>query len=182
MYSHGTNAKRSTLATAAMLAVAVLLSACDRDTSDLDRYMEDVKARPATEIEPIPRVQTFERVTYAPQGRRDPFTPDQRSAGLMGLIEETTEPPPGHDRAREPLEDFPLDSLRMVGTLELGGTRWALIRATDGVVHRVREGNHMGSNYGRVVDITESRIQLQEQVPDGTGGWMERSASMSLAE
>ena len=156
---------------------------CGRDTSDLDQYIEEVHQRPASEIEPIPQMRTFERVTYEPAGRRDPFTPDRRSAGLAGITQEvTTEPPPDHDRPSEPLEEFPLDGLRMVGTLELGGERWGLIRDSEGIVHRVRAGNHMGSNYGRIAEITETSIKLIEQVPDGTGGWRERQASMALAE
>jgi type IV pilus assembly protein PilP len=169
--------------TALALAAGVVLVGCGRDTSDLEQYIEEVHARPASEIEPIPQMRTFDRVTYEPAGRRDPFTPDRRSAGLAGIAEEvTTEPPPDHDRAREPLEEFPLDGLRMVGTLELAGERWALVRDSEAIVHRVRAGNHMGRNYGRIVEIKENRIELIEQVPDGTGGWRERRASMALSD
>lgn len=181
--SSTTHTIRGMRATALAIAAGMVLSGCGRDTSDLEQYIEEVHARPASEIEPIPQMRTFDRVTYEPAGRRDPFTPDRRSAGLTGAAQQApTEPPPDHDRPSEPLEDYPLDGLRMVGTLDMAGERWGLIRDPEGVVHRVRVGNHMGTNYGRIVEINESGIELIEQVPDGSGGWQERSESMTLTE
>ncbi len=89
---------------------------------------------------------------------------------------------PDVNRPREALEEYPLDSLRMVGTLEQGGQMWALVRAEDGTIHRVQPGNYVGQNYGRITRITESKIELVEIVPDGLGGWMERPATLALSE
>jgi len=89
---------------------------------------------------------------------------------------------PDLNRPREPLEEYPLDSLRMVGILELKGTRWALIKTPDETIHRVRVGNYMGQNHGRITRITETQVDLIEIVPDGLGGWMERKAQVALVE
>lgn len=156
----------------------LLLGACSRDMDDLERWVEQVKARPAGEIEPLPEVEPYETFEYSAHDLRSPFTP-----GRAEQPEQSGEGPrPDPDRPREPLEGFSLDSLDMVGTFELGGERWGLVRDPDGLIHRVQPGNYMGRNYGRIVEVSESRIRLVELVPDGSGGWMERDASMTLEE
>ncbi len=163
---------------AAIGIIALLLSACARDMDDLERWVEQVKARPAGEIEPLPEVEPYETFEYSAHDLRSPFTP-----GRVEQPESTGEGPrPDPDRPREPLEGFSLDSLDMVGTFELGGEKWGLIRDPDGLIHRVQPGNYMGRNYGHIIEVTESRIRLVELVPDGSGGWMERDASLTLEE
>jgi len=89
---------------------------------------------------------------------------------------------PDADRPREFLENFPLDTLRMVGTLELEGVNFALIRDNDNVIHRVSEGNYMGGNHGRVVRVRGDRVELTELVEDPRGGWTERRAQVVMAD
>ncbi|MEM1176228.1 MAG: pilus assembly protein PilP, partial [Pseudomonadota bacterium] len=85
-------------------------------------------------------------------------------------------------RIREYLEGFPLDSLAMVGTLDISGTYYGLVQTSDGLIHRVIPGNYMGQNYGRITDITESEIALVEVISDGIGGYIERDAAVSLTD
>ncbi len=89
---------------------------------------------------------------------------------------------PDRNRNREELEAHPLDSLRMVGTIEKDGGTWAIISASDGTIHRVQEGNYMGQNHGQILSIDEFSVVLREIVPDGLGGWREREASLVLPE
>jgi len=147
---------------------------------DLEKDIEEIKSRESGYIEPIPQVQRYERYVYKPAGRRSPFRApiDERSNQLGS--KKPTEPPPDRSRNREPLEQFPLDSLRMVGTLRSNGTRWALVRDGEGTLHRVRKGNYIGQNYGEIVAITDAAIKIEEKVPDGFGGWEERSAELPL--
>jgi type IV pilus assembly protein PilP len=91
-------------------------------------------------------------------------------------------PRPDPDRRREYLERFPLDALDMVGTIELEDRMFGLIEDVDGTIHRVREGNYLGQNHGRILRVTPVAIELMELVPDGTDGWMEREARIALAE
>ena len=70
----------------------------------------------------------------------------------------------------------------MVGTLERDGSSWALVRMSDSTIHRVKPGNFAGENHGKIVNITESEIELTEIVEDGLGGWMERQAALALSE
>lgn len=111
---------------------------------------------------------------------------DQRSPFQVRLPESRTLPEgdvdlaPDTSRPREPLEAYDLGQLDLVGTLTVGGAPSALVRAPDGNVHRLRVGDHMGSDFGRIVDITAASVQLVEIVPTGRGGWIERSTQLAL--
>lgn len=160
------------------LLLAGALSACSSGMEDLEQRVADVKGRKSQQIEPIPQIKQFEAFAYVPADRRDPFQqsqPDPGEAVAAG-------PRPDLNRSREPLEDYPLDALRMQGVIETPKVIYALVKAPDGVIHRVAVGNHMGQNYGQIKAISESEIGLAEIVPDGFGGWISRPATLALAE
>lgn len=171
----------STYSRVLMLLTAGLLTACGGDMDDLDRYINEIKARPGGRIDPLPEIKPYEVFTYAAdaEGMRSPFVPDAPQAVAGGSINDTR---PDPDRSREYLESFPLDSLRMVGTLELSGTNFGLVQTSDGLIHRVVPGNYIGQNDGRIVRVTESEIELVEIISDGIGGYLEREAAISLAD
>ena len=161
-----------------LVAAAVALVACSSGMEDLEQRVGEVKSRKSQQIEPIPQIKQFESFAYEPAGRRDPFQqvqPDPDSSVASG-------PRPDLDRSREPLEDFPLDALRMQGIIETNRAVFALVKAPDGVIHRVSVGNHMGQNYGEIKAIAEAEIKLAEIIPDGFGGWVSRPATLALAE
>ena len=107
---------------------------------------------------------------------RSPFQPGGAGGpGSAGLR-------PDSKRNREFLEQFSLDTLKMVGTLKLSGQMFGLVQTKDGLVHRVVSGNYMGQADGKIADITPSKISVVEIVPDGLGGYMERRASLGLNE
>lgn len=158
--------------------VAIGLSACTRGKGDLEAWIAEVKARPAPPLEGIPVMQEFETFEYAAQALRDPFSPPLAERDGAG-----DGPRPDPDRRREELEAFPLDSLKMSGTLGPAGSQVrALVMSPDKVVHRVRVGNYLGQNEGRIVAIREDQIELVELVTDGAGGWLERQASIALED
>lgn len=162
------------------LLAAGLLGGCTRDTSDLERYIAEVKARPSSPIEPIPEVRPFETYTYPDEPMRDPFarldfSPQVPAGQYRG-------PRPDASRPRELLEEYPLDTLRMMGILQRQDELWALIRDPSGTIHRVQTGNYMGQNHGRIVAISESEVLLQELIADGAGGWIERKAALAAKE
>ena len=148
---------------------------------DLRRYVEEIKSLPHGEIEPIPEIQTFPSFSYSAQDLRDPFEPVATTEPRQTVAEEGGVRP-DFDRVREELEAYPLDALRMVGTLQQFGTIWGLVRTTDGTIHRVQPGNYMGQNHGQIVRITEEKIDLREIVQEGTNRWRERSAALALNE
>ncbi len=162
------------------LLAGIGLGACGGDTDDLDAYINEVKARPGGRIEPLPEITPYEGFAYVAdsEGIRSPFTPDTPQAAANA--DSGTRPDP--ERSREFLEQFPLDSLRMVGTMDLAGTNYGLIQDSAGLIHRVIPGNYLGQNDGRIIGITESEIQVVEIISDGIGGYLEREAAVALIE
>lgn len=161
-------------AAALMLAAALGLAACGGDHSDLERYVAEVRARPSEAIEPIPEIADYAPYTYRADDRRGPFTPNMPES-----TRRDSGPTPDTDREREPLEAYPLDALRMVGTISRGGTMYALIEAPDSIIHRVTQGDHMGQNYGQVTAVSDNGIALSEIVADGAGGYVQQPAALA---
>ena len=157
-----------------------LLAGCTGDNRDLERWVQEMRQRPPAPIEPIPEIETPEPVTYDAYELRDPFMRD--AAGATAQTSSGTGPRPDPDRRREFLERFPLDALDMVGTIELNDRTFGLVEDVEGTIHRVREGNYLGQNHGRILQVTPTAIEVMELVPDGTGGWMEREARIALSE
>src|SRR5215470_10288550 len=163
--------------TLAALAVVSALSACGRN-DDLHSYIDEVKARPGGRIEPLPPVHPAPTFVYEPADRRSPFVaePQRRVSNNPNAVAG-----PDPNRTREFLEQFPLDTMHMVGTLSDKRASYGLVQTADGLVHRVTVGNHLGQNYGKIVAITDSEIRLVEIISDGLGGYLERPAKIALA-
>ena len=153
----------------------MILAGCSQDTRELEAWVAEVRARPASPLEPLPPLQTFPAYEYSAQGLRDPFAAPQNNREAAG-------PRPDPNRRKEALEAFPLDALRMVGTIGEGSGIVALVLAPDKVTHRVRGGNYLGQSDGRVVRIGPEGIDMVELVSDGSGGWVERRATLALED
>lgn len=159
-------------------AAVLLLCACSSANSDLARFIAHVKEQPGGHVKPLPEIKPYQTFIYADEGMRSPFVPSRSlQAGHGGSSVR-----PDANRPRQYLEQFPLDTLKMVGTLKLGGKTYGLVEAKDGLVHRVLPGNYMGQNDGKIVSIAPSKITLREIVPDGTGGYIERPAALALSD
>jgi type IV pilus assembly protein PilP len=126
----------------------------------------------------LPEIPDYESVPYDEADQRSPFLPVMPEADLPP--EGSADLAPDTTRPREPLEAYGLNELALVGILQVGGQPSALVRAPGGQVHRLRVGNYMGNDFGRIISITESSIQLIEVVPTGRGGWVERTTRLSL--
>jgi len=164
-----------TVATAALALAA--LSGCSSDIDELEAKVAEIKSRPGERIEPLPQIKAHESFAYNASNMRSPFVP---SAPARSDVASSVRP--DSKRTREFLEQFPLDTMQMVGTLQLQGRNFGLVQGKDGLVHRVLPGNFMGQNDGRIVSITPTRISIIEIVPDGLGGYIERPAALALNE
>ena len=163
-----------------LVVLASGFAGCTADRDDLEVYIAEVQNRKSTDVEPVPQVLVYEPFRYAQYDEPDPFEPFESGATGPIQAQSSSALSPDFNRNREPLESFPLEGLRMRGTLEFRGQRYALIQAPDGIVHRVQTGNYMGQNYGRVVEIGAAEIVLEEIVPDGLGGYVKRDATVAL--
>jgi type IV pilus assembly protein PilP len=157
------------------LAGSLALAGCSDGLDDLRVDIEKAKQRPGGRIKPLPEVQPYVSHEYQMADKRSPFL--QSLAG-----ENPSGPRPDVQRPREHLEQFPLDTLKMVGTLRLGGGNYGLVQTRDGLIHRVLPGNHVGQNDGRVMSVSEARITVIEIIPDGLGGYIERPAALALTD
>ena len=169
---------------ALVVMAGLIIAGCSGDQlGDLRNFVEAEKAKPGGRVEPIPEVKPFDSFTYHPAGRKSPFEPWGLSSGVTKASNTSKGGlHPDMNRRRETLESFPLDTLRMVGTLAQKNEVWAIVKAPDGLVYRVKRNNYLGQNHGHITKITEDKVELVEIVPDGLGGWQERRASLVLAD
>ncbi|HTY51088.1 MAG TPA: pilus assembly protein PilP [Steroidobacteraceae bacterium] len=162
--------------TAALLALGcAALGACSSGDDDLNSFIAETEREGGGRVEPLPEVQPYQTYTYADSQMRSPFMPASSNGNSLSVR-------PDEKRNREFLEQYSLDTLKMVGTLQLGGVTYGLVQTRDGLVHRVLPGNYMGQNDGRITAITASKIEIREIVPDGLGGYIERPAALALSE
>jgi type IV pilus assembly protein PilP len=160
------------------IAAAVLAASCSSEIDELKTFVRDSEKGLPRRIDPLPPVKPFEPFTYEGFDLPDPFKPRKLSppkeGGGGGLA-------PDLNRRKEPLEAFPLEQLKMVGTLSMGNDMFAIVRA-DKTLYRVKKGNYMGQNFGLITDVTESEIKLKEIVQDSAGDWAERQSVLPLLE
>jgi type IV pilus assembly protein PilP len=164
---------------AALVGLTVLLVGCTSADSDLDQFIETTRKEPGGNVAPLPEVKPYEAFAYTAQTVRSPFMPGSPS-GASGPGGNNVRP--DSRRNREILEQYSLDQLRMVGTLNISGRLYGLVKVKEGLVHRVVPGNYVGQADGKVVEVSAAKISLTEIVPDGLGGYMERPAALALNE
>lgn len=162
------------------IASLLLLSGCaDKTMNDLERFVENTHKDRKPRVEPLPRVKPNPTFEYTAAELVDPFS-------QANLIQQRPTPDggpaPDPTRRKEPLEQFPLDALSMVGTLSNDEASWAIIRAPDGTVHRAGAGNYLGQNYGKIQAVKDTEVELVELVPDINGGWRERDATIAIVQ
>jgi type IV pilus assembly protein PilP len=163
----------------ALIAACAALAACAGEPHrDLRQFVKDAEAMPHGQLPPLPEVKPHEPFLYTAADLIDPFKPRKieppRGPG-SGIA-------PDVNRPREPLEAYPLESLRMVGTLAQKKQVHALVKTPDNSLYRVRIGNYLGQNFGRIIAIDESAIRLREILQDSTGNWEEKEQMLMLQE
>ncbi len=164
------------------LVITLLVGCSGEGDADLRANIRAVKARPAGKITPVPEFKPYETFAYSDSNLRDPFSVYTNESEQGATSGNGFDLRPDINRNKEALEDYPLDTLHFVGHLEKGGEQWAIITSPDQLVYRVKVGNHLGTNYGEIIQISETQIDIKEIVQDGLGGWLEREAALSLTE
>jgi type IV pilus assembly protein PilP len=165
------------------LGAALLLAGCgDGDVKEVRDWMEQVQRETQPAVKPLPEPKEFVPYAYNPAGAVEPFNPDKLLNEMARVSAASANPlQPDSSRAREPLENYPLDTMRMVGTLRKANAAYALVQI-DASIHQVRAGQRIGQNHGLVTRISDSAIDIREVVQDATGDWVERKATIELAE
>ncbi|MDF1779765.1 MAG: pilus assembly protein PilP [Alcanivoracaceae bacterium] len=165
------------------LVIPFAMSGCSSngDFADLQAKMAEIKARPRGRIEPPPEFNPIASVSYAAHQMRSPFSPPVDVQDVD--IPSGRQVEPDFTRPKEYLERFTLDSLKMKGSIaKEKGPLFALVQDPAGATNRVKTGDYMGKNFGRVIDVNESAVTVMEIVPDGQDGWVERPRTIRLTE
>ncbi|HEY9036282.1 MAG TPA: pilus assembly protein PilP [Pseudomonadales bacterium] len=158
--------------------LASLVGCSGSNIDELNAWMDDVKKQDHGTIEPLPTIKPYTPFNYNATALRAPFDIPVRIESPVNNQGQEIEPP-DPNRVREELEQYNLESLVFVGVWTQDGQLWALI--DDGqIVHKVREGNYIGRNYGRIVEATPVYLSIIEKVSNGSGGWLERPRTMKL--
>ncbi|WP_085683981.1 MULTISPECIES: pilus assembly protein PilP [unclassified Pseudomonas] len=165
----------------ALSALLLMLGGCgDGDFSDLDAYMNEVRLRPPGKIEPTPTFRSYPTFTYSAANLRSPFSRQLR-VDLAGQKHGSRDVKPDPNRVKQYLEGFNIEQFEMVGTIANASGSFALLRGAGGV-HRLKVGDYLGRNDGRIVAISASQVEVVEIVPDGQGAWLERPRTIPLKE
>lgn len=165
------------------LAAGLLLAACTGSgVQEVKDWMAQVKKETPVKVTPISRPKDHVPLPYTAQNEADPFSANKLTAELAkAALNNDNGKAPDANRRKEVLEAFPLDTMRMVGVLEKGGVRQALIQV-DKALYQVRIGNYIGQNYGRITAIGDTAVELTETVQDAAGEWTERKSRLDLQE
>jgi type IV pilus assembly protein PilP len=162
-----------------MMTVLLLAGCGGQSHQDLRNWMAEQGKGVRGKLDPLPQIKPYEPFAYADFDLPDPFKP-RKIEPVKG--EATSKLAPDLNRRREPLEAYPLEALSMVGTLEKGKALYALVKTPERDIYQVRQGNHMGQNFGVVIGISDTDIKLKELMQDGGGDWSERSSTLNLLQ
>lgn len=161
-----------------LMPLLMLLAGCSSEGDDLDRFIRDAGKNMRAKVPPLPEVKLYVPFEYNADGTlNDPFRPRKAQADNTRGVQ------PDMNRPKQPLEAFPLESLKFVGSISKEGLEYALIKTPDNSIQQLKVGNYAGQNFGMVTQITEGGVELKEIVQDDlTGDWIERPASINLQE
>lgn len=167
--------------TAYLAMLALLLAGCGgEEFQDLRDFVKNAGADMRGKVEPPPEIKPYEPFTYENEaGLPDPFKPRKTDAKKSHMSGQNQ---PDLNRPKEELEDFPLESLSMVGYLSQRNVGYALIRSSEGKIYRVKAGNYIGQNFGQIMSVTETEVKIKEMVQDSVGDWSQRESTLQLVE
>ncbi|OGA95932.1 MAG: pilus assembly protein PilP [Burkholderiales bacterium RIFCSPHIGHO2_12_FULL_61_11] len=178
-------------ATHCALAVSVMLvllgtAGCGSSgQEELQQWMAEQRNATKPKVQPLPEPTKFSPQIYSQEGAIEPFSNQKLAQALKRDSNQPTANAalitPELSRRKEPLEAVPLDAVVMVGSLIKVGQPVALVRV-DNLIYQLRVGNHVGQNYGRITQVTETSLGLREIVQDAVGEWIERPATLQLLE
>lgn len=166
---------------AAAAACAALLAGCgDSDVREVRDWMAQVQRDTKPSVKPLAEPKTFIPYAYGAKEQVDPFSQGKLAVELMaGGVPKNDPNKPDLQRAREQLEAFPLDTMRMVGTMQKAGARYALLQI-DRALFQVKPGQRIGPNFGVVTRVDDDAVDIRETVQDAAGEWVERPAKLEL--
>ena len=168
---------------ALILGLVITITGCGNDgLDDLRSFVKNEHKNRKPRVEPLPEIKIPPSFAYPASDKADPFSAANLSPKSTKAKTQKSLPLYLLTRRKGPLEAYPLDALKMVGTLERKNEIWVVIKAPDGSMHRAKPGDYMGKNYGMITKITENKVSLIEKVQNAIGDWVDRQAAISISE
>ncbi|ABG39197.1 Pilus assembly protein, PilQ [Paraglaciecola sp. T6c] len=168
----------------ALIAITMLfiLAACSEQKQDLNAYIADVKSNTPVNIEPYPEFTTSPAFAYSANEMRSPFQRLKNVPQAETAAATTSCPQPSTAHVKQPLEHYGIDAMAFIGTINKNNKVWALIQTNEGRLYRVTKGDYLGLFYGKVSAIKDGKITYTEMLPDGTGCWQQKQATLSMKD
>jgi len=166
-----------------VLATCVGLSACSAQIDDLIAYTDKVKANTNISIDNYPEFKQLQPVNYTASDMRSPFQRLQQGneASKSVTVQTANCSQPNRQRVKETLESYGIDALQMAGVFSTGGQKWVLIKANDGSLHKAKRGQYIGLFFGKIINITDKEVVIEEMIPDGAGCWKTKIATLTMS-
>ena len=165
-----------------LISIILMVTACaDNSLNDLNQFVSDTKQKYLGKVEALPAIMPYESYHYQTSEKRDPFKPSVSLIKSIALTRASNGIKPNTVRNKEDLEKYALETLIMVGVMNNNGQNWAIVKAPDSNIFRVKKGNYMGENNGKILRISESQIDLKEIISDGMNGWIERKNKLAIS-
>lgn len=162
-----------------ILLPLLLVGCAGEEFNDLKEFVKKSGDDLRGQVDPPPEIKLYEPFAYENSaGLPNPFQARKQETKNTGSGQNQ----PDFNRPKQELEEFPLESMKMVGYLRKGKVGNAIIRSSEGKLHRVKVGNYIGMNFGQIISVTEAEIKIKEMVQDGGGDWLERESSLQLVE
>jgi type IV pilus assembly protein PilP len=165
---------------AAVFSCLLLVGCGSTDLSDLRKFTANAYKDRKPQVDPLPVFEPHKGFTYTSSDQTDPFNKTNLKPVRSLSASKKGVNAPDLNRRKEPLEDYPLDSLQMVGTMGHENLTWLIIQAPDGTVHHVREGNFVGQAYGKIISISDEKAVVVEKILDPNGNWQDREATLAV--
>ncbi|BBP01899.1 pilus assembly protein PilP [Sulfuriferula nivalis] len=162
---------------ATVLIVLTLAGCSAGENDDLKQFVLDSGKNLRGKVEALPEMAPYKAFVYNAFDLSDPFKPRKLKPSASGGAFE-----PDMTRPKEPLEAFSLESLKMVGMLKQKNEIYAVIKTPENTIYRVRVGNYLGQNFGKVLVVSDTEVKLKETVQDSAGDWSERDSSLILQQ
>ena len=166
-----------------VLATCIALSACSAKLDDLIAYTDSVKSNTNVNIEEYLEFEQLKPVNYTSSGLRSPFQRlqqgNEETASVAVQTANCTQP--NRQRAKQKLESYGIDALQMAGVFSTGGQKWVLIKANDGTLHKAKRGQYIGLFFGKIINITDKEVVIEEMLPDGAGCWKTKTATLTMS-
>jgi len=166
----------------ASVLAAMTMMGCSGSQDELTQWIEQQRREVKPSVSPLSAPKKFNPQAYLAGGAVEPFSNQKLTVAIKQEARQSNSLLAAEiNRRKEPLEAYPVDSMKMVGSVTKQGRPYALLKV-DNLLYQVKQGDYLGQNYGKITKISETDISFREIVQDAAGEWIERTSSLQLQE